>query len=554
MGGTTSKFADTDWTKADGELEHTLDGRTVQPHYTTFSIQKQAYNQRDYDVIDEDLNLVYTTKSVLGTIASFDVYTMDDTPLLRVSADLARRHWMVFRYHVPVFDQQKPDVVASAKIAAEYRELGLTSNPPLLYRAACITVGWSRYLAVCARFGPPATSSATTLGNQKLDTNKSKIIHDEDATDDALFMAASKVTSQMINREAVVKDRGGSTKADGVVDSLAVSSGQKATVRVSTKEEVEDNMNDDDNKDTQQQPQKTEQKEQSTAPLDNPSDPMHLSASMPELSLSSSTDKASASPIPHSDSTHSLRIRRANSKKSLVFKWNKKQASIKRDPLQGVLSLDEPLLLCREIYNRIIGNHQTSIITKEKVLELFQQDHAEHATAETKDTDTNDPIHELLQANSQEENELLPGESMEAEWNPDWEETEGHAVYKVVTAGTVDESTIEQNADEGTQADTTNNKAATTTSNDNSSDSIDTTNGKLDLTNEGNHETNSNNNNESPRDKQPLVGYWAWENTLRVHKMRLHLAQRGDLAQHVVLAIIMNQVRCERHVALTAAV
>jgi hypothetical protein len=45
----------------------------------------------------------------------------------------------------------------------------------------------------------------------------------------------------------------------------------------------------------------------------------------------------------------------------------------------------------------------------------------------------------------------------------------------------------------------------------------------------------------------PLVGYWAWEPSLRHHRLTLHLARHSDLALHVVLAVVMNQVRSERN-------
>jgi hypothetical protein len=51
---------------------------------------------------------------------------------------------------------------------------------------------------------------------------------------------------------------------------------------------------------------------------------------------------------------------------------------------------------------------------------------------------------------------------------------------------------------------------------------------------------------------QPLVGYWAWKNSIMTHKMKMHLAKNSDLGLHVVLAILVNQVRYERNaVAMT---
>jgi hypothetical protein len=46
---------------------------------------------------------------------------------------------------------------------------------------------------------------------------------------------------------------------------------------------------------------------------------------------------------------------------------------------------------------------------------------------------------------------------------------------------------------------------------------------------------------------QPLIAYWTWKNTYTVHKMQMDLSKNSDLALHVVLAILVNQVRYERN-------
>lgn len=69
-------------------------------------------------------------------------------------------------------------------------------------------------------------------------------------------------------------------------------------------------------------------------------------------------------------------------------------------------------------------------------------------------------------------------------------------------------------------------------------------------------EANLNSNkrrSESSKEEQPLVGYWSWEHTLRVHKMTLHIAKNSDLCLHVILAIITNQLRYERNAAVVIA-
>jgi hypothetical protein len=76
MGGTTSKFEETDWAKANGKLEtsqDTLDGALPTSKYQVFHLIKRGVNQREFDVTDEQDNLLYTTRQVPGTIACFDV-------------------------------------------------------------------------------------------------------------------------------------------------------------------------------------------------------------------------------------------------------------------------------------------------------------------------------------------------------------------------------------------------------------------------------------------------------------------------------------------------
>jgi hypothetical protein len=52
--------------------------------------------------------------------------------------------------------------------------------------------------------------------------------------------------------------------------------------------------------------------------------------------------------------------------------------------------------------------------------------------------------------------------------------------------------------------------------------------------------------------KEPLIGYWSWKNSYTVHKIEMHLARNTDLALHIVMAILCNQVRSERNaVAMT---
>jgi hypothetical protein len=61
----------------------------------------------------------------------------------------------------------------------------------------------------------------------------------------------------------------------------------------------------------------------------------------------------------------------------------------------------------------------------------------------------------------------------------------------------------------------------------------------------------SNRTSSSAKQLEPLVGFWNWDNTVRVHKMKMHVAKGSDLALHVILAIVTNQLRYERNVVVS---
>lgn len=50
---------------------------------------------------------------------------------------------------------------------------------------------------------------------------------------------------------------------------------------------------------------------------------------------------------------------------------------------------------------------------------------------------------------------------------------------------------------------------------------------------------------------EPLVGYWIWDNTMQIHKMKMMVAKDLDLALHIVLAVVTNQLHLEWNVILT---
>ena len=95
MGGTTSLLDQNDWVKADGKLtdaDHTLDGKAPTSAYTIIHlVKKRAMNHREYNVIDDEMNLLFTTQAVPGTICCFDVLGPGiDDYLFRITVDIGK--------------------------------------------------------------------------------------------------------------------------------------------------------------------------------------------------------------------------------------------------------------------------------------------------------------------------------------------------------------------------------------------------------------------------------------------------------------------------------
>lgn len=522
MGGASSKLNENDWPKADGKIRspiHTIDGEEPTSEYKIYYMTKKGVSQREFDITDDDKNLLYTTKAVPGTIACFDVlgHKIGDY-LLRVNVDIARRNWVVYRYNEPVFEGQMIDKDATNKLASErfalqadtYKE-DLRTTPPL-YKRCLITVSWSRYMAVATLFGPPSTEMV--LKWRRKDDNTD---HD-DSRNDELFDVATQITDRMKRRVSPIanpKERDEMEdnfvqKTDDGGETHCGESRQNTEINDTLVREInEDPIDSGSTPTTTIVPQSMlEYAEDTNAvtttdnelSLDN--GPLHESLSMPDLLFRQPPDDSMELATSYSSSDH-LSSPSATFYESIrylgpdggVGQWVKKhsqtlaeksnallQKSTNRkpppDPLEGVVHLEKPILLCQEIYNRIIGNHQTTLITKERALELLQQDIAHHIK-ENPDSESKDPflIDEMMQA-------------------------------------------LETSAPGG-----------------------------------GHEESKECDNNDADvisEQEQPLVGYWMWENTLRTHKMKMHVAKNTDLALHVVMAIIVNQVRYERNaIALT---
>jgi hypothetical protein len=686
MGGAQSLFSENDWDAADGHIEtadQTIDGAAPTQIYQTYHLIKKAVlaNQREFDVTDSASNLLFHVRPSFGTIAGFDVLGIGsaatDDYILRVTVDIARRHWIVYRFGKPVFEGQKPDETATLKFAAEQqtnrKELAarisaslaihsfnasdddrldpaIVALPPpspkhFLYKVCCITVSWSRYMAVAAYYGPPTVEQLLT--SKKHEKAVQEMAND-DGNDHDLLLQASRIAERMRDRPSLADDLMDDESEADKTHSTAVSQDQSDNVMTKSETDVSSDEVPSKENEAHSQPTSGEQSEAVSAPpnsnntpsvvaetaeLDKhePSDTSSAEESTnieAETSLSSDVDtepavnltvlnpttKAQSEPGAPSNSedtnaamptmpcdiadsvesadhrddttnvdatdpaetkdhaeekasgsdsnspatveqdyasvgnddsdeaenddavpevkasksmpelasdafnTDKLRTwfketsRTIHSKSKLILRQTNSYDDMDKsgtgnyaaflgmgpkpaeddDPLEGVIHLEKPLLLCQEIYTRIIGNHQTSRVSKKKVLSLLKQDMEHHVEREAIDKlDKSDSAHDNTASSTGTEN--------------------GKIVETLVT-------NLESKPTNG---------SLETCAPDAS--------GPLDAS------------ERSEKKDQPLVGYWAWEHSLRTHKIKMHLAKGSDLALHVVLAVLVNQVRYERN-------
>jgi hypothetical protein len=531
MGGATSKLDENDWEKADGKLTsgaYTLDGSEPTEAYAVYYLTKKGVNQREFDVTDADKNLLYTTRAVPGTIACFDVLGRSIGEYrLRVYVDIARRYWTVCRFDIPTFAGQKIDQEAKEKLITEI-DGNKTLTMPILYKKCLITVSWSRYLAVTALFGPPTAAEmlvpippapAPTSPTSPTMPHYNLLDADDSASsvEDDLFDEASRIAARMRTR---------TVSEDGVgvgitVPPLSDEKESKEDGGGTTQAEAGD---DAQNKETDEP--ETDEPEADEPETDSKPHMLkiHPSASMPELGQPGPPIDPDEQPTSASAHDTPSALSSPSRATATVGNWLQKQSktlreqsnSLRRtsqsylsntashkvlhtDPLEGVVQLDQPLILCQEIYNRLIGNHQTSLVSKERVLELLQQDRAQHK-AGTDESDSDDKDDQLFSS----QGEILP-----VRVGTDTDLSPGNGVQESKESGDVSDA-------------------------------------------DADGEEHNSNAEQEQEEEQPLVGYWSWDNTLRVHKMKMHLAKGSDLSLHIVLAIIVNQVRYERNaIAMT---
>lgn len=149
MGGTSSRFAETDWDAGVPSPHHddgggggdsgatTVDGSPPTQHHTILHLRRPTLvNQREFTVRDFDTgNLVYTSEPVEGTTRDFDLFSTlvdgGNTPVLRIHAvDAGLNEWHILSYKPNWDDQQVED---------------LTQRP--MYRKLRVKIQWDHHSA-----------------------------------------------------------------------------------------------------------------------------------------------------------------------------------------------------------------------------------------------------------------------------------------------------------------------------------------------------------------------------------------------------------------------
>ena len=100
MGGATSRFSETDWEVSDGGLTEacqTIDGREPTSSHAILTLKKTTLvNQREFEIRDDDDELLYTSRAVEGTTKWFDFFQADGKKIFCVQTDAARIEWNIY--------------------------------------------------------------------------------------------------------------------------------------------------------------------------------------------------------------------------------------------------------------------------------------------------------------------------------------------------------------------------------------------------------------------------------------------------------------------------
>lgn len=568
MGGASSRFDQTQWWNADGELG-TSDGKeggadqkpTIIPSENpTKSLEifdilksKSMTSQRDFEIRDGNKNVVYATRSVPGTLAWFDVVrprvsddaevteedegegneeqgegiaeategTEEDPPsseiieelLLRIQVDWNRRSWIVYSC-IPVFPGQLPATISDRK--------GLSEDQKL-YKSCCITLSWSKSLALVSRFGPPT---------------KLQDFWDDGDDDDDDLVAADGLTAS--RRDSDFFTQVFFKKADTIA-----ARARKEHVGFDTEEL---------------------RKEQAST---------------------TTKGKEGANEGEEDEDGNSMIGSLAKSVKTLLEPKEPSRPHLSKKEkqvlsLEGVVDLEAPLLQCQAVLGTK-ANYQSRLANKEETLKLWMLDDAWNKERFLKQQEEMNQIQDpfrnpLAKAIAYEkgqlqtdldieelkkwfssmyvdDDQLVSSEEPRAEergnapdrrrslieggksWFSSRLSRQSNAVEDTSSESKGNGEGESESAEEATASDVT--MEDTISEAEETSNSIEN---KVYGSSKGVIEAD---NSEDRR--EALVSYWQWKNTYTTHKMQLHLAKNSDLALHVVLSIILNICRYEWH-------
>mmetsp|Transcript_9988 Transcript_9988/g.29552 ORF Transcript_9988/g.29552 Transcript_9988/m.29552 type:complete len:238 (-) Transcript_9988:193-906(-) len=146
MGTSTSRYEQTNWDEADGELKSQSETVDVSPPTANFTkltihpkvaipfigqqlpVVGQLVAAREYEVRDDQGDIVYTTKKAEKLEKGFDLLEPDGDGdvgrvILRVDSTFSNRTWHVFNVDKPCFEGQRPAPGPSEKASAKlYRK------------------------------------------------------------------------------------------------------------------------------------------------------------------------------------------------------------------------------------------------------------------------------------------------------------------------------------------------------------------------------------------------------------------------------------------------
>lgn len=616
MGGGSSRYDETNWSTATGNLQsaaETIDGSPPTSKAGVYTITKQGINQRDYDVTDEDCNLLYTTQCIEGTLAWFDVLGKGlENYILRVQVDLSRRYWVIYRYGVPTYEGQFVDLYATMKLREARGD-----RAPCLYKNACITVSWSRYYAIVHKYRMPPDDEDLEANDSMSETTSSHSLSGMEDPKIKLLQIEMDKSNQLGQplESTMMAQTETNSKADLDSGSLQILNNTTILERANNENGIERKLEDESDG--------RNSVEMGTDAIDHSVGVFHTEgwSSMGKKSKLDSDEmiQTSDSMDDAAKKAHVVLMKRWKN-------WAKKSTGMDQpppNPLEGYLWIQEPILKCEEV-NSFMGQHQTMLISSEEARQLEAADLPSEAGV---DTPTSEGGTQLLGLNSIQhdskgilaeseadkasfprirklgnwlkaksvkvveasQKSLSPAPPQMAAWHTDGEHFDGDDdsvhlrkalnAFEKLSADDTSEEKKESNGDlrEVVRESETENKfldeSAVNIPNS-ASDSVHATSAHYPNCEAGVKESNDSfldvnavddtmSIQEQPLKKssgstvlnnsslEPLVGYWIWDNTMQVHKMKMTVAKDADLALHVVLAIVTNQLRLERNMILT---